>query len=299
MRTAAAIASIFRAVGRQLFLGALAVATAVLGLALLAAALTTGGSAIGMPEFVSGASEPDDAGPRIVAAGYGRATAPAERATIQFLIGQTYGMVPGDTGPSDEPGTRLETVLAPVTGAIERAGVEADAIRIVASPIMQNGNECYGPVCNTTRLDVVVDQPTGESVAQVIRAAAAAAQEENIAIHDVGVAYEVGDCAPLQRQARERATQDARVQAQQQAEVLGLKLGAMREAGDAPVDIAGSGVAGGGCNAENARIVSSPYNPYGMGMSGVMITVPGYDPTLPAEASAVARVNLTYEVDTP
>ncbi len=90
MRAATAFGSILKAVGRQMFLGALAVATAVLGLALLAAALTTGGAAIAVPEFVGGAAAPDDGGPSIVATAYGRASAPAETATIQILVGREY-----------------------------------------------------------------------------------------------------------------------------------------------------------------------------------------------------------------
>lgn len=293
MRTASAIGSILGAVGRQMFLGALAVATAVLGLALLAAALTTGGSAIGMPEFVSGASEPDDTGPSIVAAGYGRATAPAERATVQFLVGQIHAMV-GGSGAGDEPDEQHAQALAPVTRAIERIGIERDAIQVVTSPIIQS--ECYSPVCTPTRLDVTVEQPTTERIGQLIRAAAAAAREENIVIHGVGVGYAIDDCAPLQRQARERATQDARVQAQHQAEVLGLKLGAMREASDERGDALLAVDAG--CGAEPAP--DSIFGRDGYGSSGsVLITVPAYDPTLPAEAFADARVNLTYEVDTP
>ncbi len=173
-------------------------------------------------------------------------------------------------------------------------GIARDAIRLVTSPTVFA--ECYGPGCaSTVRLDVTVQNPQADQVKRLIYAAAEAARADSMSMHRVGVAYAVADCGPLQRQARKQATQNARVHAEQQAEVLGLKLGAMRmssdvAAGNAPV------TAVDGCGAGATPDDGLPYGfEFGYG-GGIDIGLPPYDPTAPAEASAVVQVNLTFDV---
>jgi len=298
MRTAA-VGSILKAVGRQMFLGALAVATAVLGLALLLAAVTTGGDAIAMPEFVSGRSESRPDGPSIVATGYGEASAPAETATIQMVLFKEYGMVPSDDDATDDVVAGQEATAAPVAQAITALGVSGDDIAVVTSPTFMQMYGGPGSSGGVVRLDITLLNPTVERVGEIVRAASAAGREDNTMLQGVGVSYAVADCAPLQLQARQRATEQARIQAQQQADVLSVKLGPIRLASDEAVSTAtGAPLVGGCAPATGAGNGGLP--PYFMGYdSSAYIDVPAYNPTSPAEARAVAQVSLTYEITAP
>ena len=305
MPLVATVGSFLRSVGRQMFLGALAVATAVLGLALLLAALTTGGDAIAMPEFVSRSSDPDNGGPSLVAIGSGRASAPADTATTQLALIEEYGLVPSNSGRDTASGESAdiiagqEAAAAPIIAAITALGVPAGTVRAVknptfALPMFGGGGNSGGGV----RVDVTLAQPTLERVAEIVRAAAIAAREDGTSLSQVGVGYTLADCGPLHLEARWLATENARAQALQQAEVLEADLGVMRLSSDVVSTEAEPRLTVVGCaSSVDTDAINQPY--YGYGYGPVPITVPPYDATLPAQASVEVQVSLTYELGAP
>lgn len=275
---------------RTLLLGGFTFLMAVVGLASLAAVAIAGTSGGLRRGGVGG--ETSDARPRLVAVGDARVRAPGDIALLQLLLGtspftDTFGPV---TRPADgsAPGAAERDAAQPVVRALHAAGVVPSDIRIVGSPALPSGYFGGNTGLYGIRLDVTVRDPTLDTLNALVNAAGGAALANERSLAAVGVAYRVDDCAPLTRQARERANEAARANAQAQAAVLGVPLGALLLASEAPAEISGGEAdTADGC----APPLPSPASPFG-DTSG--LGVPRFDPAVPAEAVVRSRVSLTF-----
>ncbi|MDP9363911.1 MAG: hypothetical protein M3Q10_06745, partial [Chloroflexota bacterium] len=219
MRAATVLETSRRLARRELVLGGFTFLMAVVGLASLAA-VAVAGTAGGLDR--GGATNGGDAGgPRLVAVGHGEAGAPAEVATLQLLIGPSSFDTPyiggAPTGAS-VPGEAERAAVQPLVDALQAAGVAPAAVVVHVSPAFNSGY--YGPSSASVygvRVDATVHQPSLEKLNALVHVAGGAAAEHRFSLPEIGVAYGVADCAPVLRQARERAIEDARRNAGDQA----------------------------------------------------------------------------------
>jgi uncharacterized protein YggE len=291
MRSASALPTPQRLARRELLLGAFTMAMAVVGLASLAAVALGGG--LGWPG--AGERGAGDDRPSLVAVGTGRATAAAEVAHLQLLIGPASfdgQFVPGGA-PDGEPGEAEAEAVEPIVRAIAETGVPEEAIRVIVSPAF--ADRYFGPVAtpNGVRIDVTLRKPTAEKVNALVNAAGVAAAADGQALTRIGAAYAAGDCAALERDARLRAIEDARASARQQADLLGMPLGDLilsRDDGssDDPALLAADATADCFQADDRPPSVTDPFMP----MEGVIL--PRFDPAAPAEAVATVQVSLTF-----
>jgi hypothetical protein len=165
--------------------------------------------------------------PNIVVSSYGVASAPAETARIQFLVGLgtqfklvdevpkpdiTEGQATEDKvavvveGPVGVPGDTL-AFLQLVAKAISATGVAPDRIEAVTAAGFAD-TAVTG--AGGGLIEVMIDQPTKEGVAAIVDAAATAAAGS---LFMVSVQYDVADCTPLIQQARQAAVDQARAEA--------------------------------------------------------------------------------------
>jgi uncharacterized protein YggE len=292
MRTASALPTPQRLARRELLLGAFTMAMAVVGLASLAAVALGGG--LGWPG--AGAGSDGDDRPSLVAVGTGRATAPAEVAHLQLLLGPaTFDgqFVPGGGAPDAEPGEAEAEAVEPIVRAIAETGVPEEAVRVVVSAAY--ADRFYGPVAapNGVRIDVTVRRPSAEKINALVNAAAVAAAAGGQALTRIGAAYAVGDCAALERDARLRAIEDARASARQQADLLAVPLGDLilsrdGEPSDDPAPHDADATADCFQADDPPPTAADPFVP----TDG--ITLPPFDPTAPAEAVVTVQVSLTF-----
>jgi hypothetical protein len=239
--------------------------------------------------------------------GTGAATAPAETARIQFSIATYYDYSMGPQpmpaeDPAATPGSAMsepavptgsppivvltEEDLAPVIEAIVAAGAPADAITIHTGPAVGG---YYGPGAPTYALiELLVPDPTLELVNAIVEAANLAATG-TLAMQQVGVEYNVADCAPLFEAARQAAFADARARAEALVPYIGASVGA-------PVQVADFGstqapVGGGaGC---------PPTPDMGMGLYGPVpvFNTPPFNGLAPAEVRVLVQLSVTYEFE--
>ncbi len=230
-------------------------------------------------------SSPARAAEGITVIGYGKASAPAETAILQIVLtNEDYGR-PRAIRPGGTPGAQEREEAETVTDELRAVGVADDAIEVIVNPI---GGEFFGPDSGQTRIDVSVEEPTPERITELINAAILGASLENLFVGQVGVGYNVADCAPVERDAREEALSDAQERAEIQADLLGVELGDVRASADQPLD-------------PILSIYYGPFSPSGTGCapaspseSGAPISVPPYDPTAPAEVNVYAEIAVTY-----
>lgn len=223
MRTAPLTSPMKRLPVRQLMLGIVVVGLAMVGLALFAEAMASDGGTVYLAKFTSSGSS-QTIGPSLEATGYGRASAPAERATVQVLLirdipygGDGQSGSSSSSSSSDGSGRRGRSAsLSAIISALESEGVSEDAITIVTSPSLISVCNNYSR-CSSARLDVTVEQPTIERLNAIVDSIGRTAISSGMVVHDVGVGYSVSDCRALTRQARELATADAKARAQEQA----------------------------------------------------------------------------------
>jgi hypothetical protein len=238
--------------------------------------------------------------PGIVAVGFGQATAPAETAKLQFLLGSSTmfggGMVyveeepvtgeatpgPGAMPPGAMGGQAsvTEEQLAPIVSALVAAGAtEADIT--VTVPVISDSFGPGGP--NMGEILVQVDRPQGELLQTLVDSVFDSASGVGLVVLTAGAMYEPADCAALVQQAREEAIADARVRAEGLAKGLAVSLGDLVQASETPY----FGIPGGtSCAPEG---MDSSYGPYGPG------TYPSFDPRQ-TDASTSIQVVLTFAI---
>jgi uncharacterized protein YggE len=231
----------------------------------------------------------------IQATGIGTASAPAQTAHLQILLGSSgffatgpMEMTPGTpsidlppAGPMGQVSLSVEQ-LAPVIDVIAAAGITEDAIEVTipaaSSPFGPGGPE-------TAEIRAAIDQPQGEDLATLVAAIRATAPNGGLTVLHVGARYEAADCAALVQQARDAAIADANQRAEGLAQGLGVTLGELLQASESPYfgptgtdSCAPAGTAG-------------DFGPYGPG------TEPAFDPDS-TEATVIVQVTLTYAIDT-
>ena len=274
---------------------------AMAGLALLAEAMNSGGGTVYLADLRQTGTGATGV-PSLSVVGLGRATAPAEHATIQLM----YAVGPNDFlnspgNPRSQEGTpdpsgEAEAAAQPIVAAIIAAGAPADSVSVVISAGF--ATNIYSPISDSVafRIDIVLPRPRQEVVASIIAAAQSAGYEMNLRLSPIGVAYGVADCAPLHAAAWEAAVADAELRAAAQAERLGVRIGGVVAAsetatGDTQARLDAETRMGSCTVGEQAAL--DPYNP----IRGA-VNAPPFDPTLPAEAVAVASVTVSYAIET-
>jgi hypothetical protein len=142
-------------------------------------------------------------------------------------------------------------------------------------------------------ITATVASPTTEVVETIVNAASEAAIDNGLAIFEAGALYSLADCAAPTREARTQAIANAREQAAELAELLGVDLGEMLQASDYgqgaynPFALAGAE----GCTSAGDSFGSSVF------AGGIGLTVPPFNPAQPAEARVVSAVSMVFAIE--
>lgn len=276
---------------------ALAVVVVVIGFIAVAGALSSADTSFVVAQLIS-RDEQESGQPKLVATGFGRASAPAETATLQLVITPAGDQFNGSgfqptPEASPEPG---ETAIAvPIIDAIVGEGVSRGAISVIVSPIYGTSSFYGGGASTGFRLDIRLPNPSAELVETLMSAAYRAASENGLYVAAQGVVYGAGDCDALEQEARASAIADGRRQAEQQAAALDANLGTLLEVADAPpgtTDLASCAATASG---HDRALVN---NPYAFNPGGLALDAAAYDPAQPPEAVVEFRVELTYTLPT-
>lgn len=228
----------------------------------------------------------------ITVIGYGKSSAPAETAEIQLIASQEEYLPARAPDPDSTPGAREREAVGPLVAGLMAAGVPEEDIEIVVSVVIGGFYGPGGP--GVARVDVAVDNPTQERIDELINAATVGAAEEHLLVSQIGVGYGVADCAPLEREARETALDDARTRAELQAELMGVRLGDPVAASDVPVSFPEALDAYYGAYTPT-QLACSPPAP--VPTSGSPVSVPPFDPTDEAEVNVYAQVAVTFAIE--
>lgn len=230
--------------------------------------------------------------PGITVQGTGRATAPAETATVVLILVNQQVYMPVDGAmmpdPASTPAVSPEEMAAPVIAALVAAGVPAEDIEMLVNPFSTEWGPYGGPV--TVNLRFTVENPAPDQLAAILDPALVAATDAGLFVNMTGVLYAVMDCAALEREAMVNAIADGRANAGAQAELLGVDLGDLTASRTDPY----AAMMFGGYPVTNA---CAP----GMNAPGVssVWSVPPFDPTMPAEVTVQANVELTFDIEMP
>ena len=274
--------------------------------------------------------------PSVTVFGAGEATVPADSATVQILIshgGRQFGFSQDASGGGafesasaiSESGSPPEPVrvpratpetsaagtegavstrerrggrnrrsgpepitaerLAPVVAAVATsAGITPDAVAIIFSPL---ATEPFGRRPESARLDFDVEAPTPEALNNAIIAASDAAAANGLVVEVAGVHYRPVDCAVVEEEAAMAAIEDARDQADRLAPLLDVTLGGVVGASSDPY--LASLPEGEGCSGQQSSFYDSAHG-------GLGLTVPIFDPSLPAEVEVSAVINVSFEI---
>jgi hypothetical protein len=183
--------------------------------------------------------------------------------------------------PAISPGETLKA-LQPVVDAIAAAGVAPDQIEAVAAPSLVG---YFVPGGGGGMIEVTIEQPTQEGVAAIVEAAAAAATGP-LFLQQVGVQYDVADCARLVQEARQSAVDQAKAEAAALAEALGGTLGGVLQVTAFAVSGLPAGTESQGCY---------PAPPFDYLVAGAPFTIPLFDPSAPAVAATAIQLTVTFE----
>jgi uncharacterized protein YggE len=244
-------------------------------------ALSTPGSALAQ------SSSPEQT---ITVIGYGQASAAAETALIQLVVGREDYGAPRAPNPNVKPGAEELEAVSPVVASLEAAQVPADAIQVIVSPTISN---FYGPGGRgVARIEIDLDSPTQERIVELIDTAIVGAAENGLVLSLIGVSYSLSDCTTLEREARETALSDARSRGELQAELMGLVLGDPVGATDIPVNHSDAFNAYLGLYTPTQFACAPPVPPLN---SGSPLSTPPFDPTAAAEVSVYAQVSIVFD----
>ena len=254
----------------------------------------------------------EQAGPLgIVVQGYGRATATADTARVDFTVSKS-GVIypqplPGETKPlPSEPGVIqeggtaeggtasapapditpvppiyvtpippepiTEADLQPLIDAIKAQGVSDADIEVTIYP-----SSYYGPYGSPTALVTVTLHDVSKVGSLIDAANQAVAASGTLYIQNTGVTYSVSDCDTLLKEARKAAVEDARNNGAGLAEALGVGLGEIQGATEYSYDPYGYS----GCQSQSGGPVYDKY-------------MPPFDPAQPAEVQIVSQVTISF-----
>jgi uncharacterized protein YggE len=224
--------------------------------------------------------------------GFGEAEAPAETAIMQFTLSLSDPFIgpPQRQRAGAVPGAEEREAVTPVVDVLVANGVTADDVEIVTSLALAGPYQPGGAGVVLVRFPV--SQPTHEGLNELVDTVLQAASDEGLFLLSVGARYEVADCAPVQRQAREAALADARAQADVQAELLGVELGEVVGSSDMPIVAASLyavPLSTDSCDpaAPEASAILGP---------GLAATLPAYDPTTEPAVEVYQRVSVTFAI---
>ncbi len=209
-----------------------------------------------------------------------------------MVVSQEEFGPPRAPDPEATPGAEEREAVGPMVEGLQAAGVAEEDIEVVVGTVI---GAFYGPGGpGLARVDVAVDMPTQERIAELINAGTVGAAEENLVVALVGVGYGVADCAPLERAAREMALNDARTRAELQAELMGVQLGEAVAASDIPINYPAALDAYYGALTPT-QLPCSPPAP--APTSSAPVSVPPFDPTDEAEVNVYAQVAVTFAME--
>ncbi len=228
--------------------------------------------------------------PGISVTGFGRASAPAETATIAIMLGSgDYYKDPSMMETTPTPSASPEEMVQPVIDALVNAGIPATDIEIIPDPSAYYTSPYGAPMMVTLRF--TIDNPSAQGIGDLLGAASSAATDAGLYVNMTSALYGVSDCASLTRGARESAIGHAREQATLQAELLNVGLGDVVASRD---DLAGAMYYGG-------MYVSGQINSCTMDITdGSMTSIynaPTFDPSAEPMVTMTAAVELTFEID--
>lgn len=260
--------------------------------------------------------------PSLTVTGYGEASAPADSALIQLLIGtaqsgfgksmsgssmgefQAVVVAPSEAEviegtpdpsapqqgipvePSGPDASRPidEAALEPVLSALEAAGLSRDAIEIAISPLASD--PYAGPYSGAARIEFTVQEPEQEMLNDLISTVSQRASAAGLSLIQVGATYRLDDCQALEDEAQLAAIDDARQRAERLAEQLGVTTGKTLLASD--FGLFGGPGDGGGCSPYGD---AGSYTSFG-GPGGIPLTLPDFDPSRPPEVIAIKQLYL-------
>jgi uncharacterized protein YggE len=235
--------------------------------------------------------------------GYGRATAPADTARVQFAVsksGEVYPVplpadtravpetgVEGETAPSAPPETSptevapspmTEADLQPLVDAIKAQGVSDADIEIVIYPA--DSYSYYGS--NSALVTVTLSNPS-DRVGPLVDAGTQAVNDSGtLYLQNVSVLYSMNDCSALLGEARRAAVEDGRDNGAGLATALGVNMGEVVAAAEYAYSPLGLST----CDPAFDTYYPQPY-----GYEGI-----GYDPSMLAEVQIVVNVTLTFAI---
>ena len=242
----------------------------------------------------------EQAGPLgIVVQGYGRATAPADTASVGFVVGKSGdiypmplgepGVIPetgvegsgvaGETAPSkpdvyptmSEPITEAD--LQPLIDAIKGQGISDADIEVTIYPATY-----YGPYGTPTARVTVTLHDMSKLGGLIDAGNQAVIGSGTLYMQNVGVTYSVDSCDALLAQARTAAVEDARDNGAGLAEALGVGLGGIQGATEYNWDPYGYS----GCQSQSGGPVMYEYEG------------PPYDPSVAAEVQIISNVTISF-----
>ena len=179
--------------------------------------------------------------------------------------------------------------LAPVVTAVATSvGIASDAVTINFSPL---ATEPFGARPKNARLDFDVAAPTPEVLNSAIIAASEAAAANGLVVQVAGVLYRPVDCTVVEEEAAMAAIADARDQAARLAPLLDVTVGGVVGASSDPffTSTFDSAREGEGCSGQQSSFYHSAHG-------GLGLTVPIFDPSLPAEVKVHAVINVSFEI---
>lgn len=222
-------------------------------------------------------SELRDSQRSLTVIGQGQVTAPADTVILEFRLATRD--LPGGASPLSAQEVRqlTEAALKPTLQALTEAGVPAKNIAVQASSLQNQ------------KLFVTLNRrPTQERVQQV-----AAVVEKSLAanpqlfVQNIGAAYSVNNCQPLERSARRIALRDAQTQVTTLASDINAQLGPLFSVTVLP--LTGSPTTS-GCGSKVGVSVSA------LGVS-LDESTPPYDPTDKPEVTVRSQVSVTYDIE--
>ena len=277
---------------RRTAVAALAVAVLVVGFIALASALSSADTSFVVAQFVSRAGD-DQARTTLVVSGYGRASAPAETATLQLVISPSGDQFAGG-GFRPTPATEEaedDGVAMPFIDAILAQEISRDAVNVVVSPVYGNAPFYGASSPPGFRIDVHLANPTSEQLNMLVDGVYQVARENGWYVADQGVIYAAEDCATLEREARSSAVEHARQQALQQADILEADLGELIQIVDTAPDQ--SSVAGCSGPVRIAAMTAGEDHAAFHPSNAELGSLP-YDPAASPEAVVEVSIELTY-----
>lgn len=252
------------------------VLTLLFGFALFAAPLASAQDAAPLPSVVS-------------VIGYGEASAPAETATIQLVITDSNYSGPPIAQPGGTPGARERESVAGVVAALVEAGIAEEDIEVFVGPSVSFFGQARAI------LQLSVDAPESARINELLDASAIAAADESLLVGQVNARFGIEDCNGLISQAREAAIADARIQAEVQAELLGVTIGDVTSSIDLPTTeetdpgyfgYFGSFRPGSTCSPDVAS-----------GQGAGLFGAPVFDPSQEPNVTAYSRIGLTFRIE--